>query len=182
MTDEKLTIPTATPKKRATRSDKGVPKQREARAEAQSTGRRKRTPFGSLNMKLSVDQATLDNLKKRGMVARWINDDNHGQRIKDAYAGDYEFVEATGNEVIGNSAADVDKRIKKLVGTEKDGSPKYAYLMAIKSEYHAEDQAAKEQINSKVDETIRAGKPSGVNPLNISDDKVKMSSDVNYKT
>ena len=143
--------------------------------------RNKRVPFGQLQMKMSVDQQTLDKLASKGMIPRWVNDENHGQRIRNAENGGYEFVISEGSEIIGSSTADEDKRIRKLVGSEKDGSPKYAYLMAIHEDFHNEDMQAKEAVNAQIDDSIRAGTPKGTQSLNVSSDKVKMSSEVTYK-
>jgi hypothetical protein len=130
-------------------------------------GRQKRTdriPFGVLRQKLNLDKATEARLKREKLVPRWINDDDFGQRIKDAQSGGYEFVTADGTEKIGDAKElqDSNKAIKKLVGTHRDGSSKIAYLMAIPEEFYNEDQAAKEEVNMRVDNAIRGGNPAGL--------------------
>lgn len=141
--------------------------------------RRKRTPFGVMRLKMSLDAETMKRLEAENKIPRWINDDDHGQRIMNAREGDYEFVESVGQ--VGDKAVDADRRIRKLVGSHKDGSPKYAYLMAIPKEFYEEDQKAKEAVNQQVDDTIRAGSPKGSRPLNMAPDQggtyVK---DINY--
>jgi hypothetical protein len=125
--------------------------------------RTKRTPMGSPRKQLSLDAETLKQLK--GRVPRWINDDNHGQRLQQAISGGYDFLYSTGTEVVGdgNKSEDKDRRIRKMVGSNKDNTPLYAYLMAIDEKFYKEDQALKEKENMKVDHAIKGGAPSGLN-------------------
>jgi hypothetical protein len=141
------------------------------RSEATKQDRRKRTPLGVQRKSLSLDEKTLKALN--GRVPRWVNDDNHGQRISAALEGGYNFIESTGTEMVGDTvkSEESDRRIRKLVGTHKDNSPKYAYLMAIEKEFYDEDQARKEAENAKVDQTIKGGQPRGINDHGISPDQ-----------
>lgn len=125
---------------------------REAQTSAQ---RRQRIPFGTPKRKLSLDEATAERLK--GKVPRWIIDKDG--RIPSAQAGGYEFITAEGTEKVGDTVQSEEggKNIRKLVGKHEDGSPQYAYLMAIDKEFYEEDQRAKEAVNAKVDESIRRG-------------------------
>ena len=130
-------------------------------------GRQKRTervPFGVLRRKLNLDPATEKRLKENNMIPRFVNDEDFGQRLKDAQSGGYEFVTADGTEKLGDISEqqERDRCIKKLVGTHRDGSPKFAYLMAIPEQFYEEDQAAKEAVNMKVDNAIRGGSPTGL--------------------
>ena len=153
---------------------------RPSREATEARARSKRIPFGKIQSKMSIDQVTLDKLKANGMVARWINDENHGQRIKSAQQGGYEFVTAEGTTV-GNKAVDEDRKVTKLVGSNKDGSAKYAYLMAIHQDFHDEDKQAKEAENRKVDDSIRAGTPKGSQSLNVDSDKASVQvKDIKY--
>lgn len=147
---------------------------REAKA---AKARRSRTPFGVLRLKMALDQDTKDRLERDDLIPRWVNDDDHGQRVKNAESGGYNFVLSEGSEKVGDDDVDVDRKIKKLVGSHKDGSAKYAYLMAIPSKFYNEDQNAKESVNKQVDDSIRAGQPKGSNALNISPDKGGVSVD-----
>lgn len=124
--------------------------------EAQNSAeRRQRIPFGAPKRKLSLDQATAERLQ--GKVPRWITDKDG--RISAAQAGGYEFVTAEGGEKVGDSGVTESggSHIRKLVGKHEDGSPQYAYLMAIDKEFYDEDQRAKEAVNAKVDESVRRG-------------------------
>lgn len=154
---------------RKTRSDKGQ-------------ARRKRTPFGVARLKLSLDDDTLKRLEKDDLVPRWINDEDHGSRIRNAIDGGYEFVESSGAEEVGGESVETDRRIKKLVGSNHDGSPKYAFLMAIPRKFYEEDSKAKEENNKLVDDAIRGGTPAGLKSHGIDPSKggtyVK---DVQYK-
>lgn len=138
-------------------------------AKAQKS-RRTRRAFGVRRLKMEIDAATLDRLESEQMVPRWVNDENNGQRIRDAIEGGYEFVESQGSEEVGSEQVDADKKIKLTVGTNKDGSPLYAFLMAIPKEFRDEDNAAKERQNKMVDDSIRAGRPNGTQSLGVSSD------------
>lgn len=153
---------------------------RPSREATESRSRRKRIPFGKMQSKMSVDQRTLDKIESLCMVPRWINDENHGQRIKSAQEGGYEFITAEGTTV-GNKAADEASKVRKLVGSHKDGSAKYAYLMAIHQDFHNEDMQAKEAVNRKVDDSIRAGTPKGSPSLGVSSDLASVApKDIKY--
>lgn len=131
--------------------------------------RRTRQPLGVARKKMSVDDKTAATLKKKGMVPRWINDEDHGGHLRDAVNGGYDFLSSDGTIIVGDAVKkeDANRRIRKLVGTNKDGSPKYAYLMAIKKEFYDEDQAQKEEQNKMVDDAIRGGNPTGLKPHGV---------------
>jgi len=127
--------------------------------------------MGVMRKKLTLDGKTMAMLKSKGLVPRIINDDDHGSRIQDAITGGYDFISSDGNMILGDTTKkeDLNRRVKKLVGTNKDGSPKYAYLMAIRKDFYDEDQTKKEEQNMMVDDSIRGGntvgtKPHGVTP------------------
>lgn len=135
--------------------------------------RRARVPFGVQRRRMTLDSATEARLKAKGKIPRWVNDDDHGSRLQQAQDGSYEFMTAAGTEAVGDAQEqqERDRRIRKLVGTHKDGSPKYAYLMAIDKELSDEDQREKEKTNRMVDEAIRGGNPSGLGHHGVSPDK-----------
>ena len=125
--------------------------------------RKERIPFGVVRKKMNLDIETEARLKKEGKKARWINDEDHGMRLKAAQDGGYEFVYAEGTQVGDlKEMQDNERRIRKLVGTNKDNLPKYAYLMAIPIKYYKEDQKKKEELNKQVDAAIIGGQPVGV--------------------
>jgi hypothetical protein len=136
------------------------------RKASNTRARRKRVPFGVMRQKLSVDQKTLDDLKKKGKVPRWINDT--GNRLMEAQESGYEFVENREKAIVtGTEEEEHDKRIRYQVGKDSNGLPTFAYLMAIKKQFYDEDQAEKERINAMVDQSIKAGSPGGVGPNDI---------------
>ena len=47
--------------------------------------------------------------------------------------------------------------MRKLVGTHKDGKPKYAYGMVIKQKFYEENKEKKESVNKMVDTAINGG-------------------------
>jgi len=132
--------------------------------------RTKRVPFGRPMLKMSIDNKLRARLEKANLVPRWFNDDNHGQRLVQAQEGGYQFVTADGSEFIGDTleTPDKDRRIKKIVGTEKSGEPKTAYLMAIPKKFYEEDLQSKEEQNLMVDAAIKGGTPSGLKNHGVS--------------
>ena len=143
-----------------------------SRQERTSKERRTRQPLGIMRKKMSLDSDTMQLLEKKGLVPRWINDDDHGMRIKNAVNGGYDFISSDGEMIVGDSVKkeDINRRIRKKVGTHKDGSVKYAYLMSIKKEFYEEDQAKKEEQNEMVDGAIRGGSPAGLKHHGVNPD------------
>ena len=131
------------------------------------SSKRRGGSFGQRKMKMKLDSATEARLKSEGLRFRWVNDDEG--RLDEAYQGDYDFLTADGTEQIGIEATDKGRRMRKLVGKHKDGTPKYAYGMVIKEQYYQENQDKKEEVNKMVDEAIKGGtapgtKKHGVDP------------------
>lgn len=116
----------------------------------ETTGRQARVPLGTPQQKLQAPS-------RRGYVRRWINDMDN--RIAMARQGGYEHVkEEDGSE----------KRVH--VGTKRDGSPMFGYLMEIREEFYNEDQARKQAENDRIDAAIRRGTPGDVeDPENFYD-------------
>jgi hypothetical protein len=142
------------------------------RKERTAKERRMRQPLGVARKKMSLDKRTEDLFKREGLVPRWVNDEDHGGRVQSAVNGGYDFVSSDGEMIIGDSIKkeDANRRVRKLVGSHKDGSPKYAYLMAIKKEFYDEDQSVKEERNQMVDDAIRGGEPGGLKPHGVTPD------------
>ena len=115
------------------------------RAEHDRPQRTKRIPFGVPKTKLGV------NLDIPGYHLFWCNDTEN--RIAGAQAGGYEFVAP---KEIGEVRE--DSQVRRLVGTDKYGSPLYAYLMKIKQEWHQEDKAKLAEIDDQFENAIRRGK------------------------
>lgn len=147
--------------------------EKSSREASTSEERRTRQPLGVMRKKLSLDKKTRDMLKKEGLVPRMVNDDNHGERIRDAIAGGYDFISSDGELILGDTVVrkELNMRVRKTVGTNKDGSPKFAYLMAIRRDFYEEDQARKEEQNKMVDEAIRGGNPTGLKDHGVTPDK-----------
>lgn len=108
--------------------------------------RRRRASVGGHAMKL---QAPI----KPGFSRRFFNDS--GNRIATAIDLGYEFITETGVQT-----ADPSSRAKRLVGTQANGEPLYAYLMETPDELYAEGVAEKEAHNRQIDEAISAGAPT----------------------
>lgn len=126
--------------------------------------RKERVPFGVARKKLDLHPDLQKRLKADRKVWYWFNDDDHGERIREAEEGGYEFVTADGYSKLGdtNEKQEKGKKIRKLVGTHKSGSPMYAYLMAIKEEWYEEDQIKKQEKPNLIDEAIQGGNTPGV--------------------
>jgi hypothetical protein len=120
---------------------------------------------------MNIDDETQKKLGSK--VPRWINDTD--TRVVDAQRGGYEFVE--GDVKTGDAAKQENKnrRIRKPVGKNKDGSTRYAYFMAIDKEFYEEDQKVKEATNMQVDNAIRGGQPQGVQPHGINPSQGQVS-------
>lgn len=144
---------------------------RPTRKATNAAERRKRTPLGVAKLKMSLDERTKEYLESNDLIPRWVNDEDHGQRVQNARDGGYEFVTAKGSEVVGEETEQAGVKIQKLVGSHQDGSPKYAFLMAIPRKFYEEDQQAKEEKNRLVDDAIRGGNPTGLKSHNIDPSK-----------
>jgi len=117
----------------------------QVRAECDRPQRARRIPFGVPQTKLGIT------LEVPGYYLYWCND--VGGNLEQAQAGGYEFV--TPREV-GESRDGT--QVKRLVGTHKDGSPLYAYLLKIKQEWHEEDKAQLASIDDQFEAAIKRGK------------------------
>jgi len=125
-------------------------------------GRRERVTFGKMRSKLSLDASTVAEMERLGKVARWVNDEDAGTRVKSLYERGYDFWAAKGDEVVGDPDGGYQppsegSHMRKHVGMGKDGQPMYAYLMVTDEENYQEDAAAKEAVNMQVDDAIRGG-------------------------
>jgi len=160
----------------------GRPSENRGRKE---TDRTERIPVGVRKLKMNLDSETRKYLDSNGLVERWVNDEDHGQRLRDFQAGGYEFITSKGTEKVGDTKEKQESgaKIKKLVGTHRDGRPKYAYLMAIKKEWYEEDQQRKEEMHNKpIDDAIYGGTPLGVQHHGVDPSKGSTyKKNINYK-
>ena len=137
------------------------------RKEERSEGQRARVPFGARRSKLQLSDEEAQALADRGYTTRWVND--RDGRVERALAGGYEFVlpdeaKSVGSHEIGQGNSDLGSKVSKIVSR---GEPVIrAYLMKIKKKYYDEDQAAKEELNARVDEALLRGEAGGANVEN----------------
>jgi hypothetical protein len=100
-----------------------------------------------------VPQQRLGGEKRPGYVRRWINDQDG--RVQRAETGGWTFVEEK------TDGAKRGQKHKRQVGTLPNGSPMQAYLMEIREEFYAEDQALKAKPLDEFEAAIRRGVPQG---------------------
>lgn len=120
------------------------PATEQVRTQADRPQRPTRIPFGAPQTKLAV------RMELPGYFLYWTNDQDG--KLEAAQAGGYEFV--TPKEI--GEARD-GTQVKRLVGSSKDGSPLYAYLMKIKQEWHQEDLDQLSAVDDKFESAIREG-------------------------
>ena len=123
--------------------DKSVTPQ--VRTEVDRPARTKRIPFGVPRAKLGVL------MEVPGFHLHWVNDS--AGRIAEAKQGGYTFVDPKEVNDTGT-----DSNIKRLVGSQEDGSALYAYLMKIELRYYDEDQKALTGVADEFERAIRRGK------------------------
>lgn len=114
------------------------------RTEADRPQRSKRIPFGTARTKLGITMM-ID-----GYHLHWVNDS--AGRVAEAQAGGYTFVEP---KEIGDASK--ESSIRRLVGTNEDGTAMYAYLMKIENAFYDEDQKDVQAIADKFELAIRRG-------------------------
>jgi len=130
----------------------------EQRKEERSEGKKVRVPFGGHRARLDLSDAERKSFVERGMVPRFINDQDG--RIERALAGGYQFVKdehalSLGQGALHKGNSDLGSRVSKVVSR---GEPVIrAYLMEIPKEFYDEDQSAKEAVNRRVDEALGRG-------------------------
>lgn len=121
--------------------------------------------------KLSLDKER----RVDGMVYRWFND--HNGRVQSALAAGWEHVSNAGELVENPETADeIEKCLAKRVGSNGDGSPLFAYLMAVEEEIYDHTQALKQSSNDRIMEQIES-RPSTEDGVN-SDDVYLKTADI----
>jgi hypothetical protein len=107
---------------------------------------RKRKAYGGFgNKKLDV------NSQVTGYHLCWINDTPG--RLFEAEESGYEYVSPS---EIGSGER--EDRVKRLVGTNQDGSAMFAFLMKIRQEWYDEDQSSLGEVNRQIEDAIKGGK------------------------
>lgn len=122
----------------------------ERRADREGAGRQSRVPLGVARAKLSVPQ-------RPGFVRRWVNDAEG--RLMQAEQGGYQYATDQSLQIgavdIDNVNRDLGARVSRVV--DKTTGQK-AYLMEIKEDFYAEDQADKAAKVAEKDQLIKTGK------------------------
>jgi len=121
-----------------------------------AVNKKDRVPFGGLQTKLQMSEADMQGFKERGTVPRWINDKDG--RLERALNAGYTFVDpesvpSLGTKKLHQENTDLNDKVSKVV--TRSGEPFRAYLMEINKEWYEEDQAKKEEVNSRVDRSLR---------------------------
>jgi len=130
-------------------------------AQTMEVEREKRT-----RIPMSAPRAKLSTPLIPGYHCHWLND--YTGRILQASQGGYEFVTkeealVTMPDLAGDplgSGTDLGSRVSVVVGKNEDGTPLRAYLMKIREEWFAEDQASSQTRVDSVHEAMRQGKQS----------------------
>ena len=111
--------------------------------------RKERVPLDGTRQKLEAPP-------RPGYHRRWFND--KPGRLGDAQRAGYEFVEEETDDAPNSD--DVGTRVSRIVGTNEAGKAEIAYLMEIRQEFFAEDQAAKQRRIDETESGIRRGEDS----------------------
>lgn len=125
--------------------------------------RRERVPFSTNRRRLALSNEI------EGFVTRWFNDQD--DRLRRAEDAGYQYVHRkeigqVGDKDVSNGNTDVNSRVSRVVGRTPQGQPIRAYLLKIRKDWFDKDQDAKEQVNKRVDDAIRAGKSGGADVQN----------------
>lgn len=106
--------------------------------------RSKRKLLGQAELKLSAPN-------RDGFHRRWFNDD--GNRLIDAQEAGYTFVQDEAKSAREKRAI----YLSRLVGTQQNGQPQYAFLMEKPLQQYREDQARKQRPLDEFDNAIGRG-------------------------
>jgi len=91
------------------------------------------------------------------MTGHWFNDEPG--RINQALKAGWVFIDAEAAVLNSEVKEDLAKRRGYRVGSNEDGSPLMAYLMAIETEIYEHDQRAKQTVNDRIMEDIERNVP-----------------------
>lgn len=105
--------------------------------------RRRRTSVGGFTQKLGAPT-------REGYVRRWTVDS--GNKLASAQELAYEFVHERGIKTDSP-----DTRVRRLTGTNADGSPQYSYLMETPEHEYAYGVAEREEKLAQFDAAISRG-------------------------
>lgn len=132
------------------------PVQEAIREPAQEQGdRRRKSAAGVMGQRLAVNQSAL-NFEK--YAYRWINDSPARMHSK-TKEDDWDVVMNVG---VKEDSADLGNAVRQVVGTNKDGSPLYAYLCRKPRSYFDQDQKDKHaELDRQLAELRRGNDASG---------------------
>jgi hypothetical protein len=138
--------------------------------EVRSERRRRADTTHEYSHRLSVNEALLDHTR---FAYRFINDTGgrlHERTVND----DWDVVKdpSVKSDADGNGAP-----VRKLVGTNLDGSPVYAYLCQKPIEYHRADRAQKQRRTDETMKSIVQGKSKDPDALSIEQPTAYIPSD-----
>ena len=138
----------------------------------EETGRRSRRLLGGADFKMTIP----DELKEEGYEYRWFNDTKN--RLSAAHEADWDHVEGKTHigTAVESNGDDGGSRISMVVGTNEDGSPRRAYLMRKRKDWHEEDQREKlKAIDAMEDQLRQRITPDGGLGQDVSYGKVGIS-------
>lgn len=134
------------------------------RTEERQSEKRARIGFTGHRTRLQLSEPERLAMLEDGYMPYWFND-KKGQ-VQQALAAGYVFVKPEEARSIGESElhkgnTDLGGKVSTIV--ENTTPPVRAFLMKQKVEHYKEDEAAREEVNAKVDEALRQGKAGGAN-------------------
>jgi len=148
--------------------------------ETQATEKNKRDTAARLraeNKERIKKTGTLTNQKlfapsRNNFHRRWVNDE--GARVASMENNGYTHVELSNADIRLTSASNIGGKIGRLVGTQQDGSPLFAYLMEIPIEFHNQDRQGNLDKIAEKEKGLRNGN------MNDPDSQI-WSGEVNFK-
>jgi len=142
------------------------------RAATEQARRRRRTDTSYENHgRLGVNEHLLDRTK---FTYRWVNDDN-GRIEALTVRDDWDHVRKP--ELKEEGSKNEGEQVRQLVGSKKDGSPLYAYLLQKPLEFHREDQRKKLAKLDRDDEAMKRGHVASPDALSANDPNAYIPSD-----
>jgi hypothetical protein len=138
--------------------------------------KRERVSFSGSRRRLDGTKFVDPDFEKKFFL-HWSNDEK--DNLQRAETAGYEYVRATeivghvGDKEVHGDNSDLNGRVSKMSKVGDD--PVRIYLMKQPMEFHLEDVAAKEAVNDKVDDAIRAGTSGGASAEHTYGDGVSLT-------
>ena len=135
----------------------------EVKTRQRAVNKKDRVPFGAKRSKLQLSDDDMRGFQERHKVVRWFNDIDG--RVEAAIQGGWTFVDpeharSLGSNDIHQENTDLNSRVSKVV-SRGTGQIVRAYLMEQNRDWYEEDQAAKEAVNARVDQSLRPTEQGG---------------------